>query len=81
MVRAHIRLNSTKECQDFIAKMNSDGTAEKYVLCNDTNCYRADARSMLGALYAMTEFNDKMYLVNETVDGKFPQFIDQYRVL
>lgn len=81
MVRAHIRLNTTREVQNFVASINSDGTAEKYVITDAENHYKADARSMLGVFYAMSEFNDNMYLVNETVDGKFPSSIDQYRVL
>lgn len=81
MVRAHIRLNTAKEVQDFVATLNSDGSIDKYVIRDTNNHYCADARSMLGVLYAMSEFNDAMYLVNETEDGKFPSTIDKYRVL
>ena len=42
--------------------------------------YRANARSLLGVMYAMTDFNDEMYLVNETEDGEFPFAVDKYRV-
>ena len=81
MVRAHIRLNTAKDVQDFVSTLNSDGTADKYVISDASNHYCADARSMLGVLYAMSEFNDTMYLVNETEDGKFPSTVDKYRVL
>lgn len=81
MVRAHIRFNTINDVRDFVTSLNSDGTAEKYTLRNGDNHYCADARSLLGVMYAMTEFNDNTYLVNETIDGKFPAFVDQYRVL
>ncbi len=81
MIRAHIRLNTTKEVQDFVSLINSDGTADKIVIRDGYNHDCANARSMLGVFYAMTEFNDSMYLINETHDGVFPKGIDQYRVL
>ena len=80
MIRAHIRINTPQEAADFVQKINSDGTTNKYTLVNDTGIYRADARSLLGVIYAMTDFNDNMYFVNETVDGVFPSLIDMYRV-
>lgn len=80
MIRAHIRFNTTQEASEFVQMLNSDGSVTKYTIMNDTGEYRTNARSLLGVIYAMTDFNDKMYLVNETEDGSFPGYIDKYRV-
>lgn len=81
MIRAHIRLNTPQEASEFVQLINSDGTTTKYTITDATGKYRANARSLIGVLYAMTDFNDNMYLVNETEDGAFPTMIDQYRVV
>lgn len=80
MIRAHIRINTTQEASDFVRHINSDGSVNKYILTDEAGVYRANARSLLGVLYAMTDFSDNMYFVNETEDGVFPNAIDQYRV-
>lgn len=78
-VRAHIRINTTEEASRFVSELNSDGSTNKYVI-EDFNCgSRINARSLLGVIYAMTEHQDEMFLVNETNDGFFPFFIDKYR--
>ena len=81
MIRAHIRLNTPQEASEFVQLINSDGTTTKYTVTDATGKYRANARSLIGVLYAMTDFNDHMYLINETEDGVFPTMIDQYRVM
>ena len=80
MIRAHIRFNTTQEASEFVQSLNSDGSVTKYTLTNDTGTYRTNARSLLGVIYAMTDFNDNMYFINETEDGVFPSAIDKYRV-
>lgn len=80
MIRAHIRLNTPQEASEFVQFINSDGTVTKYTITDATGKYRANARSLIGVIYAMTDFNDEMYLVNETDDGVFPHEIDKYRV-
>lgn len=80
MIRAHIRFNTTQEATEFVQFLNSDGTTTKYIITDNTGTYRTNARSLLGVIYAMTDFNDHMYLVNETEDGVFPGTIDKYRV-
>jgi hypothetical protein len=78
-VRAHIRINTTEEAARFVSELNSDGSVNKYII-EDFNCEnRINARSLLGVIYAMTEHQDGMFLVNETNDGFFPSFIDKYR--
>lgn len=78
--RAHIRLNTTSEASEFVKLLNSDGTANKYVIEDFNSVHRVDARSLLGVIYAMTDYNDEMYFVNETDDGVFPSCIDNYRI-
>lgn len=79
--RAHIRFNTTSEANKFVTELNSDGTANKYIIENFDGSSRINARSLLGVLYAMTEHQDEMFVVNETNDGFFPStIIDKYRI-
>lgn len=77
--RAHIRLMTTAEASAFVASLNTDGAANKYVVENFDGTHRVNARSLLGVVYALSDYNDNMFLVNETEDGVFPHFIDAYR--
>jgi hypothetical protein len=78
--RAHIRVITTAEAAQFVSDLNSDGTANKYIIENFDCESRVNARSLLGVIYAMTEHQDEMFLVNLTEDGKFPSIIDKYRI-
>ena len=77
--RAHIRVITTAEAAQFVADINSDGTANKYIIENFDGSNRVNARSLLGVIYAMTEYQDEMFLVNLTEDGKYPFSVDKYR--
>lgn len=79
-IRAHIRLNTPREADTFVAALNGDGTSDHYTIEDFSGTNRINARSLLGVIYALTEFNDEMFLVNDTVNGKFPSSIDKYRV-
>ena len=79
-VRAHIRLNTTTEATELISMLNSDGTATRYTIESFDRTQRVNARSLLGVLYAITDFNDEMYFVNETDPASIPSFLDKYRV-
>lgn len=78
MIRAEILLTTAQDVNKFVSIINHDGSADKYVLTNVSGDLNVSARSYLGALYAATEFG-KLYLVNQTEDGKFPSGIDDYR--
>lgn len=52
---------------------------DSFLIVDFNGRQRADAKSLLGVMYAVAEFNDQLYLVNETNDGSFPSFIDEYR--
>ena len=77
--RAHIRVITTAEAAQFVADINSDGTANKYIIENFDGSNRVNARSLLGVIYAMTEYQDEMFLVNLTEDGKYPFSVNKYR--
>ena len=80
-IRAHIRVNNPTEAAEFVSKINSDGSTNSYAIENESGKARVNARSLLGVIYACTDYADHMYLVNDTDDGNFPSFIDSYRVL
>lgn len=79
--RAHIRLSSQAEVVEFIRLITSHPAGFKFSIENFDGSRRIDAASVIGVMYAMFDFQDEMYLVNETDDGKMPAFIDQFRVV
>lgn len=79
-IRAKIRLNTMKEIETFIDQLNRIGGTDKLMVEDFEGKQRVSARSVVGMLYAMTDFNDDMYFVNDTNDGVFPNFIDAYRI-
>ena len=78
-VRAYIFINTTEEASRFVSELNSDGSVNSYFIENFNGTSRVNARSLLGVIYAMTEHQDNMFLVNETEDGIFPSCINKYR--
>ena len=78
--RAHIRLVTPKEAENFVRLLNSDGSLDKYVLETSDKQYRVAGRSYLGVLYFVSEHNDDTYLVNTTNDGVYPNGIDDFRI-
>ena len=77
-IRAHISLDTQKKILDFITQMNLE--PDIYFIENESGTCRVDAHSMLGVIYASGDFVTEMYLVNETENGYFPFFINEYRV-
>lgn len=77
--RAHIRLITMSEVNEFVKTINSDGTTSHYVIENADGSLRVNARSLEGVLYASVDYNDEMYLVNDTFDGIYPN-IEKFRV-
>lgn len=77
-VRAQIRLTTQEDIGGFI-KALCDGTNNHYSLENFDGSERANARSILGVMYAAGDYPDEMFLVNDTIDGFFPSGIDIYR--
>lgn len=81
MIRTKIRLETNKDVANFVSKLNTDGSIDKYVVEDAEGHHRVNARSYLGMLYASAEFAENMFLVNETEDGKFPFFIYEFMPL
>ena len=79
MVRARIRLDTMASVADFVRQLNSDGSVYKYTVEDFEGKHRVNARSYLGMIYASAEFGEHMYFVNETDDGMFPAFINEFR--
>lgn len=78
-VRTQIRVNNNEEAVKLVSLLNADGTADKYIIEDDSGEIRVNARSLLGVIYMSTEYNEHMYLVNCHHDGQYPVGIDQFR--
>ena len=76
--RAHIRLNSQNDVIALIQELNK--ISDTFVLENASGTRRVDAKSVIGVMYTMLDYNDQTYLVNDDTDGVFPAVIDQFRV-
>ena len=76
-IRAKVKLITQNDAIDFI-KALCDGKSDFYDLENFDGSQRVNARSILGMLYASSEF-DSLFLVNTTTDGRFPASINRFR--
>ncbi len=77
-IRAQIRLDTQQKILDFTNYLNNE--TGRYSVEDVSGERRVDARSLLGLIYASGDFGDEMYLVNETNNGCFPNFVNNYRV-
>lgn len=78
-IRAKITLDTTKSVLDFVSHMTTAMEGDRLMLENFDGTHRVSARSFLGAMYASTEWGGEIYLINETNDGAFPSFINEFR--
>ena len=76
-IRAQIRLDTQQKILDFTNYLNNE--TGRYSVEDVSGERRVDARSLLGLIYASGDFGDEMYLVNETNNGCFPNFVNNYR--
>lgn len=77
-IRAEIKLLTQTDIVHFIEKMNQE-SSDSYIVESEDRRIRVNARSIIGMLYAATEIGSHIYLVNETNNGVFPNFINEYR--
>lgn len=77
-IRAQIRLDTQQKILDFTNYLNNE--VGRYSVEDVSGERRVDARSLLGLIYASGDFGDEMYLINETDNGYFPNFVNNYRV-
>ncbi len=76
--RAHIRLNNKADAESFVQTLsNYDDT---FYIEDFGGKRRVNAKSLIGVINAMLDFNDEMFLVNNA-DGAIPNPIDAYRVV
>ena len=76
-VRAKIELSSRENIIDFIYAL-CDGSTDFFSIENFNGTMKVNARSILGMIYAVPEF-DALFLVNDTTDGRFPASINKFR--
>ena len=76
-VRAKIELSSRENIIDFIYAL-CDGSTDFFSIENFNGTMKVNARSILGVIYAVTEF-DALFLINDTTDRRFPASIDKFR--
>ena len=76
-VRARIYISSQKELLSFVNSFYE--TDDQFTVENRNGTSRVNAGSVIGMMYAMSEFSEEMYIVNRTRDGVFPSFIDKFR--
>lgn len=76
-VRMQIAITTKEELLKFMLAVN--GETDVYIVENFTGTYRTAAQSMLGMIDLVTNNGGDLYLVNETVDGAFPGWVEQYR--
>lgn len=79
-IRAKIVLDTTKSVLDFVQNMTSTNLEDRLTLENFDGSHRVSAKSFLGVMYASTEWGNDIYLINETNDGVFPNFVNDYRI-
>lgn len=78
--RCRISLETPQQVEEFVQKLNSDGSIDKYFLENFDGTARVDARSYLGAVYASADFGGQIFLVNDTEDSKYPSFVTDFMI-
>ncbi len=79
-IRAKLNLDTATDANEFVIKVNSDGSTDKWMLENRERTSRVSARSILGVLYAVYEWGGEIYLVNDSQEETpFPSFVDHFR--
>lgn len=76
--RAHIRLNNQVDVIGLVQALCSH--SDEFSIENFSGDRRIDAKSINGVMYATLDFNNEMFLVNDT-GGAIPSSIDVYRVI
>lgn len=77
--RAQILLTGESSVIEFVTLLNQSMPTDKFVLEDESGLLRVNPRSVMGILYALADFKDKMYLVNLTNNGVYPVGFDKFR--
>lgn len=76
--RAHIRLNNQVDVMGFVQALYNH--KDDFSIENFAGDLRINAKSLIGVMYAALDYNDSMFLVNDS-GGPIPSSIDVYRVV
>lgn len=78
-IRERIRLENVQDAKKFVKFINNPKDEDEYILQDKTGGRVADAYTIIWVAYAVSEFNNYIYLVNKTHNGVFPEGINQFR--
>lgn len=73
MNRKLLHITSVSEFCDLANRLNAE-CSDKFILQNEDGTKSTEIKTTISIIYALSEF-DKIYLVNETNDGVFPDFV------
>jgi hypothetical protein len=73
MNRRLLHITSVPEFCDLANRLNEE-CSDKFILQNEDGTKSTEIKTTISIIYALSEF-DKIYLVNETNDGVFPDFV------
>ena len=73
MEKVKLHIISVTDAYELVNRL-SEESQDEFMFTNFDESKVADPRTQMGIIYAMSEF-DEIYLVNETNDGVFPEFI------
>lgn len=77
-LRAHIRMNNQTDAMSLVQALSDMDDA--FYIENLSCTLRVNAKSIVGVMYAMTDYNDETYLVNDTRNGVYPRVVDGFRI-
>lgn len=68
-----ITLNTFKDALDLV--MALDRSSDKFILISDSGRYHINAHSLIGVASMIPHKNEKLWLVNNTHHGVYPQYM------
>ena len=77
-MRKKLFIITQQEAANFVELLNARDKQCAYYIEDELGMRRVNARSLLGVLYAVSDFNDELYLVNQTFTGSFPMWIEDF---
>lgn len=76
--RMHIVLLDQNDAITLVQGLNK--VQDTFVIENKNGTRRVNAKSMIGVMYTMMDYNAQTYLVNDDHDGEFPEFVKAFEV-
>lgn len=75
-VRKRLRLN-TQSAREFVRELNKSKDNSLWHIEDKNGEQTINARSLLGMVYAADSWK-QIYLVNDTLNGEYPEFMKKY---